>query len=78
MKIDERNVDNSTEMYLDKINILLDTYASLKRINQCKLKFKSKPWIILVLRKSISVKSKLLTNFISKKDNILEEELKRN
>ena len=28
-------------MYLDKINILLDTYAPLKRINKYKLKIKS-------------------------------------
>ena len=34
LKIDELNVDNSTKIYLDKINILLDTYAPLKKINQ--------------------------------------------
>ena len=42
LKIDELNADNSTKMYLDKINtkmylvtinILLDTYAPFKRIN---------------------------------------------
>ena len=54
MKIDELNVDN-----LDKINMLLDTYATLKRINKYELKFKSKPWITLGLQKSISVKNKL-------------------
>ena len=42
LKIDELNADNSTEIYLDKINMLLDTYAPLKRINKYKLKFKSK------------------------------------
>ena len=61
-------------MYSDKINMLLDTYAPLKRINKYKLKFKSKPWINLGLQKSISVKSKLLTNFINKKDPVLKEE----
>ena len=50
LKIDELNADNSTKMYLDKINMLLDTYASLKRINKYKLKFKSKPWITLGLQ----------------------------
>ena len=39
LKIDEKNVDNSTKMYLDRINMLLDTYAPLKRINKYKLKF---------------------------------------
>ena len=74
LKIDELNVDNSTKIYLDKINMLLDTYAPLKRINKYKLKFKSKPWITLDLQKSISVKNKLLTKFINKKDPVLKKE----
>ena len=78
LKIDELNADNSTKIYLDKINMLLDTYATLKRINKYKLKFKSKPWITLGLQKSISVKNKLLTNFINKKDPILKEEFHTN
>ena len=41
MKTDKLNADNSTEIYLDKINMLLDTYAPLKRINKYELKFKS-------------------------------------
>ena len=67
LKTDELNAVNSTRMYLD-------TYAPLKRINKYKMKFKSKPWIILGLQKSISVKSKLLKNFINKKDPVLKEE----
>ena len=39
---------------------------------------KSKPWITLGLQKSISVKNKLLTNFINKKGPILKEELHTN
>ena len=72
------NVDNSTKIYLDKINMLLDTYVPPKIINKYKLKFKSKPWITLGLQKSISVKNKLLTNFIKKKDRILKEEFHTN
>ena len=56
LKTDELNADNSTRMYIDKINMLLDTYAPLKRINKYKMKFKSKPWITLGSQKSISVK----------------------
>ena len=40
LKIDELNVDNSTQMYLKQINILLDTYAP-EKINKCKLRLKS-------------------------------------
>ena len=64
-------------MFLDKINMLLDTYAPLKRV-PLKLKLKSKPWIKLCLQKSISVKNKSLTNFINKKDPILKEEYHTN
>ena len=78
LKIDKLNADNSTKMYLDAINMLLDTYAPLKRINKYKLKFKSKPWITLGLQKSISVKNKLFVKFINKNDPILNEEFHTN
>ena len=78
LKIDELHADNSTKMFLDKINMFLDTYAPLKRIKKYKLKFKSKPWITLGLQKSISVKNNLPTNFINKKDPILREEYHTN
>ena len=61
-------------MHLDKINMLLDIYASFKRINKYKLKFKSKSWITLSLQVSISVKNKLITNFVNKRDPIIKEE----
>ena len=77
MKIDERNAGNSTRMYLDK-NMLLDTYAPLKRINKYKLKFKFKPWITFDLQKLVSVKNKLLVNFINKQVPILKEEFHTN
>ena len=48
------------------------------KINKYKLKFKSKPCITLGLQKSISVKNKLLTNFINKKDPILKEKFHTN
>ena len=60
LKIDELNADNSTRKFLDKINMLLDTYALLRRVKKCKLKFKSKPWIKLGFQKSISVKTNYL------------------
>ena len=63
LKSDELNADNSTRMYLDKINMLLD---------------RSKPWITLGLQKSISVKNKLHKNFINKKVLILKEEFYTN
>ena len=34
LKIDEINADNSTKIYLDKINMLLYTYTPVKRIHK--------------------------------------------
>ena len=58
--------------------MLLDPYALLKRVNKYKFKFKFKPWLTLGLRKSQSLKNKLFTNFINKKDPILKEECHNN
>ena len=78
LKTDELNAHNSTRMYLDQINVLLDTYAPLKRVNKYKMEFQSKPWITLGLQKSISVKNIWLKNFVNKKDLILKEEFHTN
>ena len=56
--------------------MLLDTYASFTRIDNCNLKFKSKTQLTLGLVKSISIKNKLFTNkFINKRDPILRKEV---
>ena len=78
LKIDELNAHNSTKIYLGMINMLLNTYVPLKRTHGCKLKFNSKPSITLGLQKSVSVKNKLLTNFINKKVPILKEKSQNN
>ena len=75
-KTDELNADSSTRMYLGKINMMLDAYAPLKRINKYKIDFNSIPQI--TLQKSISVKNKLLKNFINKKDPMPKKEFHTN
>ena len=60
-------------MYLDQINMLLDTYAPSKIINKYQLKFKSKAWTTLGLQKSKSVQNNLFTNFINTKEHILKK-----
>ena len=45
LKLDEENINFSTESFLNKINSLLSNYDPLKKINKYKLKFRSKPWI---------------------------------
>ena len=75
MKTDELSVDNSTQIYLHETNMLLDTYALLKRISKYKLKFKCKLWVNSGLQTSTSVKYKLLKDFINMKDPKLKKEL---
>ena len=71
LKIEEQNINCSTEIFLNKINELLDNFAPFKKTNKYKLKFKSKPWITPGLQKSISVKNKFLSDFIKKKRILL-------
>ena len=75
LKLDEQNVNYSTESFLNKINSLLSNYTPLKKIYMYKLKFRLKPWITTGLQKSISFKNKFLTNFIKKKDPAKKAEL---
>ena len=73
LKTEEQNIDYSTEVFLNKINELLDNFAPLKKINKYKLKFNSKPWITPGLQKSISVKNKFLCDFIKKRILLLKQ-----
>ena len=70
---DELSGDNSTQLYLETVSLLLDTYVPFKRFDKCKCK--SKPWITLGLQKSISVENKLLTKFCNKKNPMPKEEI---
>ena len=47
---------------------MLGSIAPFKRVNKCKLRIKTKPWINPALQKSISVKNLLLNKFIKSKD----------
>ena len=68
LKLNEKNVDLSTNIFLNDINSLLNKYALFKKISKYKLKFKTRPWITFGIQISISVKNKLLKKFINKKD----------
>ena len=50
------------------MNSILNEHGPLKRVNKYKLKFKSKPWIIPAIQKSISVKNNLIKKIIISKD----------
>ena len=73
LKIEEQSIDYSTEIFLNKINELVNNFAPYKKTNKYKLKFKSKPWITPGLQKSISVKNKLTSDFIQKRILLLKQ-----
>ena len=68
LNLNEKNVDLSTNNFLNAMSSLLDKYAPFKKVSKYKLKFKTKPWIIFGIQTSISVKNKILKKFINKKD----------
>ena len=77
LQLDQQDVNLSIESFLNNMNSILDQHAPLKRINNYKLKFKSKPWITPAIQKSITVKNNLLKRFINAKDSRAKETFHR-
>ena len=73
LQIDQQNVNFSMDIFLNKMDSILNTHAPLKKVNKYKLKFKTKPWITPALQKSISIKNNLLKKFITAKDTQIKE-----
>ena len=74
IKSEKKNIDFAFECFLKKFNLVLDKYLPLKKLTKQKLKFKTEPWIIPGLQKSISTKNKLLAKFIKLKEHTLKNE----
>ena len=51
LNLDEKNVDLTTNNFLNAMNSLLSKYALSKTISKYKLKFKTKPWIAFGIQK---------------------------
>ena len=74
IKSEKKNIDFAFDCFLKKFNLVLDKYLPLKKLTKQKLKFKTEPWIIPGLQKSISIKNKLLAKFIKLKEHTLKNE----
>ena len=61
------------DIFLNNMESILDTHAPLKKVNNYKLKLKTKPWITSALQKSISFKNNLLKKFLTAKDPEIKE-----
>ena len=66
------NNDKGANLYFNsffkRINAILDNHAPLRKVTKKKLRFRSKPWIILGLQKSISIKNILFAKLIKSND----------
>ena len=74
-KLQNNDTNTSFQNFLDFMSRILDKHAPLKKLSKYKLKFKTKPWITMALQKSISIKNKLLSDYIDKKDLSQKTEL---
>ena len=75
LKLQNNDTNTSFQNFFDSMNRILDKHAPLKRHSKYKLKFKTKPWIAMTLQKSISIKNKLFSDYINKKDLSQKTEL---
>ena len=69
------NVNVSVENFVNNMNDLLDKYAPFKKISKYNLKFKTKPWIIAALQKSISIKNALFKWYMKLKCPVNKNEV---
>ena len=67
LKLQKNDTNTSFQYFFDSMNRILDKHATSKRLSKYKLKFKTKLWITMALQKSISIKNKLLSDYIDKK-----------
>ena len=75
LKLQNNVTNTSFQNFFDSMSRILDKHVPLKQLSKYKLKFKTKPWITTALQKSISIKNKLFSDFINKKDLTLKTEL---
>ena len=68
LKLHDNNTNTSFQNIFDSMSRILDKHSPLKKLSKYKLKFKTKPWFTTALKKSVSIKNKLFSDFINKKD----------
>ena len=75
LKLHDNNTNTSFQNIFDSMSRILDKHSPLKKLSKYKLKFKTKPWFTTALKKSVSIKNKLFSDFINKKDLTQKTEL---
>ena len=75
LKLQNNDTNTSFQNVFESMSNIIDKHAPLKKLSKYKLKFKTKPWITMALQKSISIKNKLFSDYINKKDLSQKTEL---
>ena len=69
LKLQNNDTNTSFQNFFDSLNRILDKHAPLKKFSKYKLKFKTKPWITMALKKIyFNQKKNYLSDYFNKKD----------
>ena len=75
LQVNRNNADLSSELFLKKIEQLINFWAPFQRVQKKKKKLQNKPWITKGLLKSIETKNRLYRKMCRTKDPLRREEL---
>ena len=75
LQVKSNNADLSSELFLKKIEQLINFWAPLQRVSNKKKKLQNKPWVTKGLLKSIETKNRLYRKMCRTKNPLKREEL---
>ena len=75
LQVKSNNADLSSELFLKKIEQLINFWAPLQRVSNKKKKLQNKPWVTKGLLKSIETKNRLYRKMCWTKNPLKREEL---
>ena len=75
LKVNHNNADLSSELFLKKIEQLINFWALFQRVPNKKKKLQNKPWITKGLLKSIETKNRLYRKMCRTKNPLKREDL---
>ena len=79
LQSNQDNINITFENYLNTMNTLINSHASLKKLNKEQRKFQQKPWITRGIQNTIKKKNRLFKKYIKYSDcdkNIFHQEYK--
>ena len=75
LQVNRNNADLSSELFLKKIEQLINFLAPLRRVSNKKKKLQNKPWVTKCLLQSIETKNRLYRKMCRTKNPLKREEL---